>query len=225
MNDNKLAPAVEAASTTRERLLSPIDRISEILFGLIMAITITGSLSVATAGSNEVRTVMYAALGCNLAWGLVDAVMYLMRTLTERNRNRALHAQVLKLDAEAGRQLLGRELPGSVSLLCGPAELEAMRQRLIKLEADGRLRRDDFLAALGIFLLVVLATFPVVVPYMVFPDLFNAKRVSQGVSVVLLFAAGQALGSYAQHPRPWLTGAAMTALGVALIGAVIALGG
>ena len=43
-------------------LLDPVDRISEILFGLIMAVTIVGSLSIATAGSNEVRTVMAAGL-------------------------------------------------------------------------------------------------------------------------------------------------------------------
>jgi hypothetical protein len=59
----------------RERLLDPIDRISEILFGMIMAVTIIGSLSIATAGQTQVRTVTLSALGCNLAWGLVDAVM------------------------------------------------------------------------------------------------------------------------------------------------------
>ena len=34
----------------RRRLLDPVDRISEILFGLIMAVTIVGSMSIATAG-------------------------------------------------------------------------------------------------------------------------------------------------------------------------------
>ena len=45
------------AATTNERptLLNPIDRISEILFGLIMAVTIVGSMSIATAGQAEVR--------------------------------------------------------------------------------------------------------------------------------------------------------------------------
>ena len=66
------------------RLLDPVQRISEILFGLIMAVTIVGSLSIAASGREEVRTVLVAALGCNLAWGLVDAVMYLLNTLTER---------------------------------------------------------------------------------------------------------------------------------------------
>jgi len=32
------------------RVLDPIDRVSEVLFGLIMVLTFTGSLSVAEAG-------------------------------------------------------------------------------------------------------------------------------------------------------------------------------
>jgi VIT1/CCC1 family predicted Fe2+/Mn2+ transporter len=77
----------EEASQPRQRVLDPVDRISEILFGLIMAVTIVGSLSIATAGRNDVGLVLRGALGCNLAWGLVDAVMYLVRTATERARN------------------------------------------------------------------------------------------------------------------------------------------
>jgi hypothetical protein len=69
---------VKMANKERERLLDPIDRISEILFGLIMAVTIIGSLSIASAGHSQVRTATLSAFGCNLAWGLVDAVMYLI---------------------------------------------------------------------------------------------------------------------------------------------------
>jgi len=52
----------------RERLLDPISRISEILFGLIMALTLTTTLSAATAGRDEVRTLIVGVLGCNIAW-------------------------------------------------------------------------------------------------------------------------------------------------------------
>ena len=51
----------------REQLLHPIDRISEVLFGLIMAVTIVGSISIATAGHEDLRSITIAALGCNLA--------------------------------------------------------------------------------------------------------------------------------------------------------------
>jgi hypothetical protein len=53
-------------------------RISEILFGLIMVLTFTGTISISTAGKQEVRELLWAALGCNFAWGLVDGIMYLM---------------------------------------------------------------------------------------------------------------------------------------------------
>jgi hypothetical protein len=71
------------------RVLHPADRTSEILFGLIMVLTFTGSLSVTEAGRAEVRTMLLGALGCNLAWGIIDAVFYLMAALAERPRLRA----------------------------------------------------------------------------------------------------------------------------------------
>ena len=73
-------------STSDGRILDPIDRISEVLFGLFMVLTFTGTLSVASAGREDVRTMLIAAIGCNTAWGFVDAMMYVLRTLVERSR-------------------------------------------------------------------------------------------------------------------------------------------
>ncbi|HTX53773.1 MAG TPA: hypothetical protein VMD08_10195, partial [Candidatus Baltobacteraceae bacterium] len=56
-------------------LLEPSERIAEVLFGLIMFLAITGSLRVATAGPDDVQTMLRNALGCNLAWGVIDAVL------------------------------------------------------------------------------------------------------------------------------------------------------
>ena len=69
-------PEVPAQSSRRP--LEPMERISEVLFGLIMVLTYTCSFSVAGAGREEVRTMLVGALGCNLAWGMIDAVFYLM---------------------------------------------------------------------------------------------------------------------------------------------------
>jgi len=71
------------------RVLDPIERVSEVIFGVLMAMTFIGTLNVAAAGREEARTVMLAALGCNVAWGLVDAVMYVVAILTERTREGA----------------------------------------------------------------------------------------------------------------------------------------
>ena len=211
----------------RGRLLDPIDRVAEILFGLIMAVTIIGALSIANAGRNEVRTVLFAALGCNLAWGLVDAVMYLVRTLTERTRNRMLAKAVVGADPETARALIAATLPEHVQALSGPAELDAMRRRLLEMPAPTRapLGSDDFLAALGIFLLVVAATFPVAAPFLLIHDAALAMRFSQIVALAMLFAAGFVLGRHAGQVHPVRTGVAMAAFGALLIAAVKALGG
>jgi hypothetical protein len=69
-----------------KRVLDPIDRVSEVLFGLIMVLTFTGSLSVAEVGRESIRTMLIGALGCNLAWGIIDGVFYLMGCLAEKGR-------------------------------------------------------------------------------------------------------------------------------------------
>jgi VIT1/CCC1 family predicted Fe2+/Mn2+ transporter len=212
----------------QQRLLDPVNRVSEILFGLIMAVTIVGSLSVATAGQTEVRTILGAALGCNLAWGLVDAVMYLVRTLAERNRNLSLgRAVVAAADAETAQRIIKESLPEHLAAITGPAEIEGMRKRLLALDASHRagLGARDFAAALGIFLLVVLATFPVVVPFVLTANVKTAMDASRIITLAMLFAAGFTLGRYAGHPRPVLIGLTMSLFGAALILAVIALGG
>ena len=48
-------------------VLDPIDRISEVLFGLIMVLTVTSSVSAATEVHRSVRTMLIGASGCNLA--------------------------------------------------------------------------------------------------------------------------------------------------------------
>lgn len=217
----------DASLDGRQRLIDPIDRVSEILFGLIMAVTIVGSLSVAAAGHQDVRTVMAAALGCNLAWGLVDAVMYLIRTLTERTRDRTLAKEVIDLDPDAGCHLIAASLPEHVAAITGPEELAGMRRRLLagSMPARSGLGWDDYQAAAGIFLLVVVATFPVVIPFMLITDVALAMNISRVTSLAMLFLGGFVLGRYAGHAHPTRTGLVMAVLGAVLIAAVKALGG
>src|SRR3954464_15968888 len=82
------------SSSTRRRVLTPDERIAEVLFGLIMVLTFTGSLSVAEAGREDVRTMLIGALGCNIAWGVIDGVLYLMGALAENGRDLATYRAV-----------------------------------------------------------------------------------------------------------------------------------
>jgi VIT1/CCC1 family predicted Fe2+/Mn2+ transporter len=171
---------------------------------------------------------MIAALGCNLAWGLADAVMYLVGTLTERTRNRTLLAHLRGgANAAEGQGLVADALPPVLAAAAGTDGLEMLRRRLVERQAPpvrSHLGRDDFKGALGVFLLVVLATFPLVVPFMVFDQTPLAVRVSNLVALVMLFIAGWTLARYAGGSR-WQGGAAMAVTGAVLMAAIMALGG
>jgi hypothetical protein len=212
----------------RKRFLSPVDRVSEMLFGLFMALTFVGAVSAANSGREEIRTMFITALGCNLAWGLVDAVMYLVRTITERGRKLTLAQAVRSApDAQTGRRLVASSLSEVAAGLVSETEIEAVRARIVALPSlpdRPQLHRDDALAALGIFLIVVLATFPVVIPFIVFSDVGTAMFASRALALAMLFLGGLALGRYAGYGS-LRTGFVMTGLGVALVVAIIALGG
>jgi VIT1/CCC1 family predicted Fe2+/Mn2+ transporter len=175
---------------SKGRVLDPIERVSEMMFGLLMAMTFIGSISVASDGREEARTMMIAALGCNLAWGLTDAVMYVVGLLTERRR--------------------------AHTLLAG-------QDRAAEAEPPG-LRAEDLKGALAVFLVVVLATFPVVLPFLFFSQLGPALHASRAVAVAMLFVGGCALARYSGGSA-WRTGFAMAMVGAVLVAAIMALGG
>jgi hypothetical protein len=210
------------------RVLEPYDRISEVLFGLIMVLTFTGSLSVAQADRAEVRTMLIGALGCNLAWGIIDGIFYLMSCLSEQGRGiRSLRALRKAAAPEAAHRVIAGALPPMVAAAFSPAEYESLRQKLVQLpEPASRLRlgKDEWLGALSVFFWVFLTTFPVTIPFIFMDDLGRAMRVSNAIAIVLLFVTGYAFGRVAEY-RPWLTGLAMVVLGSALVGLTIALGG
>ncbi len=212
----------------RDPVLSPVDRVSELLFGLFMALTFVGAVSVAEAGRQEIRAMFAAALGCNLAWGLADAVMYLVRTVTDRGRSLTLIRDVrAAADAKTGRRLIERSLTHVAAGLVSEAEIERIRGRIVALPSVSErptLKKNDLFAALGVFLIVVAATFPVVLPFAMFEDVGTAKVLSRAIALAMLFSGGLALGRYAGYGS-WKVGLMMAGLGTALVAAIIALGG
>ena len=209
-------------------VLDPYDRVSEVLFGLIMVLTFTGSLSVATADRGEIRTMLIGALGCNLAWGIIDGVLYLMGCLAEKGRGLLTLRAVRKAgDPQRAQQLIADALPPVVASVLQPAELEAMRQRMSELPEppdQARLGKDDWRAAVGVFFLVFLSTFPVAIPFLFMRNALLALRVSNGIAMAMLLVLGCAFGRITGR-RPWVMGISMVCLGAILVGITMALGG
>lgn len=210
------------------RLLDPIDRTSEVLFGLIMALSFTCSIGAAEAGKDDVQAMLIGAIGCNIAWGLIDGIIFLLTSLTERAREiAALRAMGKAIDPEEGRAIVTDALLPVIANALSVADIERIRQKLVQLSGPPerpRLRSSDFLAAAGVALLVILATFPVVLPFIFIEDAGTALRTSNGIALVMLFLSGYSFGYYAKY-RPIRMGLIMMLVGTVLVMITIALGG
>ena len=219
---------LESLANPHRRILNPMERISEILFALIMVLTFTCSFSVADAGREEVRTMLFGALGCNLAWGVIDAVFYLMACFSARGRAiLSLGAVQHAASASEAHQIIADALPPVLVSVLSASDLEHMREQLGRVEnppARPRLGRSEWLGALGVFLIVVLTTLPVIIPFALIANADVALRTSNVIAVIMLLFAGYVFGKYAGH-RPWKMAFAMVILGAVLVGITISLGG
>lgn len=209
-------------------ILDPYSRISEALFGLIMVLTFTGAISVEHAGRAEVRTMLISALGCNIAWGIIDAVLYLMNCFADRG-SRLLTLKAVRKAAtpQKAQALIASALPPLVASVLQPAEFEQIRERLSQLPEplpNARLNGRDYIGALGVFLLVFLSTFPVALPFIFMNSLVWSLRVSRLIAILMLFLFGCALGRCAGR-HPWLIGSLMVIIGIVLVAIAMALGG
>ncbi len=209
-------------------LIDPIDRVSEVLFGLIMVLTSTSTLSVATTGRAEIGTMIMGALGCNLAWGIIDAALFLLGSLDERGRNLLMLRAVRRTqDPEEARRLVADALPEPLASVLSQSEADSLRQKLLLLPGPPpgpSLTTDDALRAAAICLWVFASTFPVVVPFLFIGEVQPALRLSNAIAITMLFVCGYAFARCAGL-RPWPTGLVMVAIGCVMVGVAVLLGG
>jgi VIT1/CCC1 family predicted Fe2+/Mn2+ transporter len=130
-------------------------------------------------------------------------------------------------DPKEAYRLIADALPPVVASILKPSELEAMYERLKQLPAPperARLSKNDWLGAFGVFLLVFLSTFPVVIPFIFMSNARPALRISNAVAIVMLFLTGYSFGRMTGR-HPWIVGISMVVLGFILVGITMALGG
>lgn len=208
--------------------LNYVDRISEVLFGLIMVLTFTGAISASTDDKQEVKELLWAALGCNLAWGLVDAIMYLMNVYLERGHAlRVLNSLRRTKSKEEARTIFREEVSPFIIAILKDEEVDQLNERIQALPPPGLkyiFTVKDMVAAFQIFLLVFLCTFPVALPFAIVNELETAMRISNGIALLMLFAGGFILAGYAGF-RKGITALLYMGIGLALVGLTIALGG
>ncbi len=213
------------------RYLDPASRLGEVLFGLIMVLgaTLTAGLTVAE-GRAGVRQLLQAALGCNIAWGIIDGIMYVMNCMTVRaEKANIVQAIQCAPDARTALDIVRREIEPRLETLTGPEQREALCQSILGYVAESeapttRVTKEDLYGALACFWLVFLSCLPVAVPFVIFSEPTLALRVSNGLLIAMLFIVGHKWAQYA-HTNRLVAGLVMVAIGLALVGVAVLLGG
>jgi len=209
-------------------LLNTMDRVSEILFGIIMTLTFTCSIGIANAKNTEIRQLIIAAISCNIAWGLVDAIGYIVSTIVQRSRNKSILNSVLTTsDADKARKYISDSLPASIASVLEAEDLEQIRNKLANLPGSAsqvRLTTRDLKRSVMIFFLMLISTFPIIIPFIFIRDTQLALRISNMIAIVLMFLCGWSLAKYVGSNK-WLMSLGMTLIGIVLVLITIALGG
>jgi len=222
----------ERASTIKNRWLDPTSSLGETMFGLIMTLTFTlgAGIIIDEEGREGAKELLIALIGCNIAWGVIDAALYLVGQMFDRGRLRRVGQSVRSApDVPSGVGLIASELDEWFEELMKPDERKLLYSRIVenvraKPLGENKVTKADFKGAWISFWLVVIASAPAAIPFLVLDDARLALRYSNGILLASLFLTGffwarMTLG------KPWLVGLSFLTVGFGLVAMAIALGG
>ena len=211
--------------------LSPGTRLGEILFGLIMTLTFTLGAGAYFGGSEgATRELLYATIGCNIAWGIIDAALMLFNTIFDRSRLARLGTAIASSPHEdAAVAIVAGELNETLVPITTTNQRDALyRDVVAQVRSSERRRpgltRADLLSALAIFWYVFAASFPVALPFLLIDDPWLALRASNALLIGILFWVGYRWAGYT-NLSPLGTGLVLVAISVTLVAIAIPLGG
>jgi len=211
--------------------LSPGERLGELLFGLIMTLTFTLGAGVAIGVSEGASSsLLYATLGCNLAWGIIDGALLILGRMFDRGRLARLGDLIAGApDEHSALAVVAQELDDMlVPVTSERRRLELYRDVvahvLIGQHPAPRLAREDFAAAFAVCLLVFGATLPAALPYFLIDDAWIAQRASNALLIGVLFYVGYRWAQYTSF-RPLISAFVVVGVGIVLVSIAIALGG
>jgi VIT1/CCC1 family predicted Fe2+/Mn2+ transporter len=204
------------------RHLDPVDRLGEVLFGLIMALGFTAAVRLGHEEADS-RALLVGILGCNVAWGIVDGVMYVLASLFERGREAQMVREVLAAPTdEAARERVVSHLDGPFASLATDEERGRFADWVVRAvrrsgERHARIRATDLLGGVAVAVVIMMATAPMLVPYLLIKDPAVAVHVSHAIGLAMLFSVGVIWG------RKTGSGALRIGAGVTLVGAALVL--
>lgn len=233
MNESSLARDLNApapgAGSFIERHFTPENRLAEVICGLVMVLSFTAAAGSVLEDATP-NALLIAILGCNIAWGIVDGVTYILGNLLNRGARARLVRAVKDnpADSAATAEVAGRIEATVGDFLTAPQRAELHRwivEGAARLDPEPvRVRRTDLYTALACFTIVVGATLPVLIPFLFIDDDTRALRAANLLILLMLFGIGWRWARYAGTNR-WATGAILMSLGLVLVIITIVLGG
>jgi VIT1/CCC1 family predicted Fe2+/Mn2+ transporter len=209
--------------------LAPAESLSEIIFGLIMVLGFTGTARLAL-GETSSQRLLWAVIGCNLAWGIVDGVMYILGSVYERSqRVRLADAVQHAPDEQAALAVVA----GALDERLEPLMTEEQRTQVyhwVLARVKGmalrpvRITQDDLYGGLASGLLVFLTIMPVALPSLIFADAQRALRIPNLLCVAMLFIVGYSWAGQTRMNRV-VAGLLLMLLGLAMVAVTVLLGG
>jgi hypothetical protein len=221
------------------RLIDPIDRLSETIFSVLILLTFTLAYRIIRLGPDPYEPIppdymvglFVAALGATVAWGMVDGVVYTLLSFLERGEKHRFLASVQTATTEEGRlEAIAGELDYVLEPITGADQRQMLYHDVLEHLRDSqpkpvRLTRDDVLGGLASTLVAVLAVLPSLAPLLLLRDHYVlALRVSNVISFAVLFYTGYQWGKYSGS-NPWKLGLLLFLIGAVLALIAIPLGG
>ena len=213
------------------RYLDPGSILEEMLFGLIMVLTFTlGAGLTVTGGPGAVRTLLVAAIGCNIAWGIIDGAMYVMSNLLDRGRRNRMLLSLQSVGNEAAAMTaIGRELDARLAGITTEEERTVLYRGIYAIASRTqpnrpRITREDIMGAVASGSLVTFTALPAAVPFIFMDNPFLAVRLFNLILIGMLFFCGFFWAQFTGVNR-WYAGFVMMLVGLGLVGIAMLLGG
>lgn len=174
--------------------LSPGQRLSELFYGVVMAVILTGMINVGLPPTEStLRLLLFGVFAVNISWGVIDGVTSMYGGLANR-ADFSRTANEFRTDPASPekREAVSRALQGTIVENLDGAGQAAVVDLIGAGKPVPRQRyppsREDWYAALATVIIDFVLVFPVMAPYFIFNTVRWAVFVSHSVSIIMLAA-------------------------------------
>lgn len=197
------------------------------LCGVIMVLVMIGylKLSLQEGGSEFQKIMLFVPLGCNAAWGIIDGIMYVLINLRDRgNKSKLLTMIKSSKDQNDAIAAIKKKYGDSslMNLLNKDTQMNVYQEIYTSLtnatiEKPKGVSKADVRTVLLTLIVVTSIGVPLIIPFILFNDVWLAIRISHVIGLVMLFSIGYWWAKVASRHRI-RSAVALTILGVAIVG-------